>query len=388
MKRFEHYRTDEWADQPLLNPDEGEDFTTVPMQLNDSFVLSIDGQTQPEKDQPAPAGRPEGLKLSTGTNESLPHQDDLLLAELRSILGEAEPLKMTDPLEQNAPEASETEAPAELAPAEEEPVGTSLACPPAEEPAAEEPAAEEPAAEASGETSLACPPAEEPVAEEPAAFRPATDDDLDDGPAAAEAESAPAELASVSFASMAEAAFTKADETAKRNTVRMTAVDPEAVAQNAPAVAQELAAVADAPEAEAAPAESGAEAAGTERKTRAPIDDETLLAELYALIGETPRSRAAAQAVRMQNAKAQPYAAQEPAHVDIAPQQTPQVAAATQSMEPEDAYVRTPQSAELAVEEPSGAPGWIKGMFLLLISLLLGGMTFYAVATDVVGNLF
>ena len=35
-----------------------------------------------------------------------------------------------------------------------------------------------------------------------------------------------------------------------------------------------------------------------------------------------------------------------------------------------------------------GAPGWIKGIFLLLVSLLLSGMTFYAVGTDLFGKLF
>ncbi|MBQ1589338.1 MAG: hypothetical protein II106_01320, partial [Oscillospiraceae bacterium] len=48
---------------------------------------------------------------------------------------------------------------------------------------------------------------------------------------------------------------------------------------------------------------------------------------------------------------------------------------------------RQPRPVE-QLEDRSGAPGWLKGVFLLLISALLSGMTVYAVATDVIGNIF
>ncbi len=35
-----------------------------------------------------------------------------------------------------------------------------------------------------------------------------------------------------------------------------------------------------------------------------------------------------------------------------------------------------------------GVPGWLKGAFILLLSLLLCAMTFYAVASDVIGEIF
>jgi hypothetical protein len=39
-------------------------------------------------------------------------------------------------------------------------------------------------------------------------------------------------------------------------------------------------------------------------------------------------------------------------------------------------------------DDEVGVPGWLKGAFLLLIALLLSAMTFYAVATDVIGKVF
>ncbi len=125
--------------------------------------------------------------------------------------------------------------------------------------------------------------------------------------------------------------------------------------------------------------------ADPEKKTRAPIDDDTLLAELYALIGETP--------------------ARTPDETPAAPRKKPEqkkaplkVAPAEEAEEPQTApalkhaivEVDRPESqVDLeAEEEMGGAPGWLKGAFLLLLSLLLSGMTFYAIATDLFGKLF
>ena len=43
---------------------------------------------------------------------------------------------------------------------------------------------------------------------------------------------------------------------------------------------------------------------------------------------------------------------------------------------------------DVTEEDGSGVPGWLKGLFILVISLLLGAMTFYAVASDVIGEIF
>ena len=43
---------------------------------------------------------------------------------------------------------------------------------------------------------------------------------------------------------------------------------------------------------------------------------------------------------------------------------------------------------EIPEENASGTPGWLKGAFILLISLMLSAMTFYAVASDLLGKIF
>ena len=145
------------------------------------------------------------------------------------------------------------------------------------------------------------------------------------------------------------------------------------------------------------------------RKQRSAIDDETLLAEIYALMGESPKQRKGEPA-----AKAEPAAKPEPAVRPEAVLQTPAAAnpgpddleitipgrskpretdaAEEPAFRPDPASFdrdlpRQPRPVE-QLEDRSGAPGWLKGVFLLLISALLSGMTVYAVATDVIGNIF
>ena len=55
----------------------------------------------------------------------------------------------------------------------------------------------------------------------------------------------------------------------------------------------------------------------------------------------------------------------------------------------EEQLQNAPEEFEEVLEDDStGVPGWLKGVFLLLISLLLSAMTFYAVASDVIGEIF
>ena len=55
----------------------------------------------------------------------------------------------------------------------------------------------------------------------------------------------------------------------------------------------------------------------------------------------------------------------------------------------EEQLQNAPEEFEEVLEDDStGVPGWLKGVFLLLISLLLSAMTFYAVASDVIGKIF
>ena len=108
----------------------------------------------------------------------------------------------------------------------------------------------------------------------------------------------------------------------------------------------------------------------TGRFSRDAIDDDTLLAELYALIGDTTPKKA-------------PVSPEPPAPEAVQPAPIPRpVTRITQ-----EALQDAPDTVELE-EDNSGTPGWLKGAFILLISLLLSAMTLYAVATDVVGKIF
>ena len=108
----------------------------------------------------------------------------------------------------------------------------------------------------------------------------------------------------------------------------------------------------------------------TGRFSRDAIDDDTLLAELYALIGDTTPKKA-------------PVSPEPPVPEAVQPAPIPRpVTRITQ-----EALQDAPETVELE-EDNSGTPGWLKGAFILLISLLLSAMTLYAVATDVVGKIF
>ena len=108
----------------------------------------------------------------------------------------------------------------------------------------------------------------------------------------------------------------------------------------------------------------------TGRFSRDAIDDDTLLAELYALIGDTTPKKA-------------PVAPEPPEPETVQPAPIPRpITRITQ-----EALQDAPDTVELE-EDNSGTPGWLKGAFILLISLLLSAMTLYAVATDVVGKIF
>ncbi|MBR6118814.1 MAG: hypothetical protein IKQ04_00665 [Oscillospiraceae bacterium] len=105
----------------------------------------------------------------------------------------------------------------------------------------------------------------------------------------------------------------------------------------------------------------------TGRFSRDAIDDETLLSELYALIGG-------------------PSKAESPAPEAVKPAPAPQKPAARITPETLQALPEEPE--ELAEEDSFGNPGWLKGVFILLISLVLSAMTCYAVASDVIGKIF
>ncbi len=115
----------------------------------------------------------------------------------------------------------------------------------------------------------------------------------------------------------------------------------------------------------------------TGRFDRDAIDDDTLLAELYALIGDAKPKQSA-------ETPAKPVSAPAPAPVQTRPAPAPRPAARITA----DALKDAPEEYVEIEEDTSGVPGWLKGIFILLISLLLSAMTFYAVASDVIGEIF
>ena len=105
------------------------------------------------------------------------------------------------------------------------------------------------------------------------------------------------------------------------------------------------------------------------------VDDENLIAELHALIGDPVMPKPITG-----RAPSSPAASAAPR---TAPASRP-VARITP-----DALKDVPDDYEdVAEADTLGVPGWIKGLFILLISLLLGAMTFYAVASDLIGEIF
>ena len=150
------------------------------------------------------------------------------------------------------------------------------------------------------------------------------------------------------------------------------AQDAPKPAEEAPEPAQAAPQKAEAPQAPEAPAEPAPEApvaaeqpeapaAEPKRtssdpliRTKNPIDDDELLRELYALMGDTPKVPDSTQS--------------RPEHRDSAPELT-----VDEPLEEED-------------EDEAVTPGWLKGIFLMLVSLVICGMTCYAVATDVLAR--
>lgn len=92
-------------------------------------------------------------------------------------------------------------------------------------------------------------------------------------------------------------------------------------------------------------------------RTKNPIDDDELLRELYALMGDTPKVPDPAA----------------PGAEHIAPR-------------PRSGETELTVDEPLEDEEEAVTPGWLKGLFLLLISLMISGMTLYAVATDILAR--
>ena len=118
-----------------------------------------------------------------------------------------------------------------------------------------------------------------------------------------------------------------------------------------------------------------------ESETREAIDDDTLLAELYALIGDPVKENKLTPPVsKLPEKEGPPVEIPEPKLGE--PKPMPRLSQEEIEAIPEE-------EEEILLEEDStGVPGWLKGAFLLLVSLLLSAMTFYAVASDVLGTVF
>ena len=109
----------------------------------------------------------------------------------------------------------------------------------------------------------------------------------------------------------------------------------------------------------------------TGRYARDAVDDETLLAELHALIGDASKPQP------------EPAPFTKPAQRRSPPAARPVARITAQTLKD------VPEEYEdLSESDAAGVPGWLKGLFILLIALLLSAMTFYAVASDVIGEVF
>lgn len=139
-------------------------------------------------------------------------------------------------------------------------------------------------------------------------------------------------------------------------------------------------------------------------------EDDQLLKELYALMGDIPKEpeKPAPPAKQPEPAKpeektpapAAPSAQEAPEQPAEKPAPVEKPAPAAESMAKTQPVPKLPEQepdvrSRAAVQEDweelpneRSAPGWLKGTFLFLISLVLCGMTLYAVAADVLGPLF
>ena len=111
----------------------------------------------------------------------------------------------------------------------------------------------------------------------------------------------------------------------------------------------------------------------TGRFSRDVVDDETLLAELYALIGDPDK--------KTKPAPITAAAGENPVPNRPAPRPVTRIT-------PQDLQAAPEEFEELQEDDSVGVPGWLKGVFILLIALLLSAMTIYAVASDVIGEIF
>ena len=345
----------------------GEEKSEAPFELAGQLTLFT--EEAPEE----PETFPEDLEEDLPASEAAPaaHNDDAFLAELRALLdaplGESQKataeIPETEIPDAEQPETEIPETPVSGEPAAETPAAEETAEP---EPVPEAPApegSEAPAAEEAPEEAPAEEPAGEPAGETPEEAKEEPED-------AAEAEAAP-EAAGTEEAPEAQEAEETADEVKT-----WPPVDPEASKMDKILEKDTLTRVSYASVAEAALSKQ----ADPNKKTRAPIDDETLLAELYALMGDAPKKPAQATEQKLRGAQA--AAEKAPAGGRAAAEEAARRHAIVDVERPD---TQTELEAE---EEIGGAPGWLKGAFLLLLSLLLGGMTFYAIATDLFGKLF
>ena len=191
--------------------------------------------------------------------------------------------------------------------------------------------------------------AEEPVLETAEAFP--------EEPEIETTEEAPAEAAAEPVSEPVEDAAEESPEEAAEE----PAEEPENIAQ---AEAEDLS-LSD--KVEAALKETEAEAQ--------PQDEESFLEELYALIGKPAQSPERA------------VLPEEGEPIDTRPEQIREDRPAGRITEEQ---IRAVQESieDIPEDEEGSVPGWLKGALLLLISLLLSAMTFYAVASDVIGEIF
>ena len=304
---------------------------------NSGLVLSIEGA-----EQEANSENPVQLSMNT---EPFPEQnttdeEDDFLKELHALLDEKGKSESEPEPAAAQPAAEEASVPESEEAAEIDPVPEAE---PVEAPAAEE------------ETESAPEPTEPVHVEEPAAE---TQEPAEEAPAEAESSEAPEKesvsdtksFASVSYASMAEA---------MEQTGRLNVASPT-------------------------------------RKTRSAIDDETLLAEIYTLMGETPKTNRTRKPEASEQAAPEMNRENEQAPVHISDDAAPVVPAPQGMDEPTIRPNPIGYAAREAVDsEPvqnaareGGAPGWLKGLFLLILSAALSGMTLYAVMMDVFGKVF
>ena len=304
---------------------------------NSGLVLSIEGLHQESDPE-------EQVQLSMNT-EPFPEQnttdeEDDFLKELHALLDEKEK-------SESEPEPAAAQPAAEEASAPESEEAAAIDPVPEAEPV-EAPAAEE-------ETESDPEPTEPVHVEAPAAE---TQEPAEEASVEAESSEAPEKesvsdtksFASVSYASMAEA---------MEQTGRLNVASPT-------------------------------------RKTRSAIDDETLLAEIYTLMGETPKTNRTRKPEASEQAAPEMNRENEQAPVHISDDAAPVVPAPQGMDEPTIRPNPIGYAAREAVDsEPvqnaareGGAPGWLKGLFLLILSAALSGMTLYAVMMDVFGKVF